>query len=135
MDSSIHVLESSAKPAIRQIKNMLGYDIEDLLDQVEEFKTFVDELKDYSSRLSEKETAFLELALELQKRLVNDAAFIQTAENIADCHNEMEEAMSKRIAVTKEHIQVQEENLSLSMSAEDAVDKTASRFWRRNSSL
>jgi hypothetical protein len=47
----------------------------------------------------------------------------------------MEEAMSKRIAVTKEHIQVQEENLSLSMSAEDAVDKTASRFWRRNSSL
>jgi hypothetical protein len=39
-------------PAIRQIKNMLGYDTEDLLDQVEEFKIFVDELKDYSWRLT-----------------------------------------------------------------------------------
>jgi hypothetical protein len=33
-------------PAIRQIKNMLGYETEELMDQVEEFKTFVDELKD-----------------------------------------------------------------------------------------
>jgi hypothetical protein len=34
----------------------------------------------------------------------------------------MEEAMKKRIAVTKERIQVQEEILSLSMSAEDVID-------------
>jgi hypothetical protein len=68
---------------------MLGYDTEDLLDQVEEFKTFVDELKDYSWRLTEKETAFLELALELQKRMVKDTAFIQTVENIAHCHTEI----------------------------------------------
>jgi hypothetical protein len=53
---------------------------------------------------------------------VKDAAFIQSAENLADCHSEMEEAMSKRIAVTKERIQVQEEILSLSMSAEDVID-------------
>jgi hypothetical protein len=46
MDTSIPVLESSAMPAIRQIKNMLGYETEELMDQVEEFKTFVDELKD-----------------------------------------------------------------------------------------
>jgi hypothetical protein len=101
---------------------MLGYETEELMDQVEEFKTFVDELKDYSWRLTEKETAFLELGLELQKRLVKDAAFIQTAENISDYHTEMEEAVKKRIVVTKERIQVQEKILSLSMSAEDAID-------------
>jgi hypothetical protein len=89
---------------------------------VEEFKNSVDELKDYSWRLTKKETAFLEIALELQKRMVKDAAFIETAENIVDCHSEMEEAMKKRIVVTKERIQVQEEILSLSMSAEDAID-------------
>jgi hypothetical protein len=65
MDSYVPVLKSPAAPPIRQIRNMLGYDTDDLLDQVEEFKTFVDELKDYPWRLSEKETAFLELVLEL----------------------------------------------------------------------
>jgi hypothetical protein len=122
MDTSVFVLESPVMPAIRQIKNMLGYNTEDLLDQVEEFKTFVDELKDYSSRLIEKEAAFLEIALELQKRMVKDAAFIETTKNIVDFHLEMEEAMKKWVSATKECIQVQEEILSLSMSAEDAID-------------
>jgi ABC-type phosphate transport system auxiliary subunit len=54
--------------------------------------------------------------------MVEDAAFIQTAENIESCHNEVEEALSKRIVVTRERIQVQEDILSLSMSAEDAID-------------
>jgi hypothetical protein len=58
--------------------------------------------------LTEKEDAFLEIALELQKRMVKDAAFIETAENIVDCHSEKEEAMKKRIVVTKERIQVQD---------------------------
>jgi hypothetical protein len=35
---------------------MLGYETEELMDQVEEFKTFVYELRDYSWRLTEKET-------------------------------------------------------------------------------
>jgi hypothetical protein len=122
MDTSIPVLESSAMPAIKKIKNLLGFDTEDLLDQVEEFKNSVDELKDYSWRLTEKETAFMEIALELQKRMVKDAAFIETTENIAHCHSEMEEAMKKKIVVTKERIQVQEEILSLSISAKDAID-------------
>jgi chromosome segregation ATPase len=104
------------------VVELLGYDTEDLMDQVEEFKNSVDELKHYSWRLTEKENAFLEVALELQKRLVKDAAFIETAENISDCHTEMEDAMKKRIAVTKERIQVQEEILSLSISSEDAID-------------
>jgi DNA repair exonuclease SbcCD ATPase subunit len=122
MDTTIPVLESPAMSAIKQIKNMLGYETVELMDQVEEFKTFVDELKDYSWRLTEKETAFLEVVLELQKRLVKNAAFIQTAEIISDCHTEMEDAMEKRITVTKERIQVQEEILSLQMSVEDAID-------------
>jgi hypothetical protein len=101
---------------------LLRYDTDDLLDQAGDFKTDVDELKDYSWRLTEKEIAFLEQVLELQKRMISDAAFIQTAENMESCHNEVEEALAKQVAVTKERIQVQEEILSLSMSAEDAID-------------
>jgi hypothetical protein len=67
MDTSIPTLESPAMPTIRQIKNLLGYDTEDLLDQVEEFKTSVDKLKDYSWRLTEKEAAFLEIALSFRR--------------------------------------------------------------------
>jgi hypothetical protein len=122
MDNTAPVLESPAMPAFKQVKNMLDYDTEELMDQVEEFKTFVDELNDYSWRLTDKEKVFLELALELQKRLVKDATFITTAENISECHTEMENAMEKRIAVTKERIQLQEETLSLNMAAEEAIE-------------
>ncbi|KAK2396336.1 hypothetical protein QL285_057993 [Trifolium repens] len=122
MDDTIPVLESPAMPAIKQVKNMLEYDTEELMDQVEEFKAFVNELNDYSWRLTDKEKVFLELALELQKRLVKDVAFITTTENISECHTEMEDAMEKRIVVTKERIQLQEETLSLNMAAEEAVE-------------
>jgi hypothetical protein len=53
---------------------------------------------------------------------VKDATFITTAENISECHTEMENAMEKRIAVTKERIQLQEETLSLNMAAEEAIE-------------
>jgi ABC-type phosphate transport system auxiliary subunit len=109
---------------------MIGYDTDDLLDQVEEFKTFVDKLKDYSWRLTKKETTFLEQGLLLQKRMVDDAAFIQTAENVESCHNEVEEALAMRVAITNERIQVQEEIFSLSMSAEDAIDNCI-EVWER----
>jgi hypothetical protein len=69
--------------------------------------------------LTKKETTFLEQVLLLQKRMVDDAAFIQ---NVESCHNEVEEALAMRVAITKERIQVQEEIFSLSMSAEDAID-------------
>jgi chromosome segregation ATPase len=115
-------MESPAVPAIRQIRNLLGYDTDDLLDRVEEFKTSIEELKDYSWRLTEKETTFLEKMLELQKRMVDGVAFIQTAENVEYCPNEVDETLSKRVEATKERIQVQKEILSLSLSAENAID-------------
>jgi aldehyde:ferredoxin oxidoreductase len=65
--------------------------------------------------LTGKETAFLEKMLELHIRMVVDATFIQTAENVAYCHNEVEEALPKWFEVTKECIQVQEEILSLTV--------------------
>jgi hypothetical protein len=67
--------------------------------------------------------------------MVKDAAFIQTAENIADCHSEMEEAMKKWISVTKERIHVQKEILSLSMSAEDAIDNRIEILEKEHRSL
>jgi BMFP domain-containing protein YqiC len=122
MDNTIPVLESPAMPAIKQVKNMLEYDTEELMDQVEDFKTFVEELKDYSWRLTDKEKAFLELALELHKRLEKDAAFITTTETVSECYVEMGDALEKKIVVTKESIELQEESLYLNMSTEEAVE-------------
>jgi GTPase involved in cell partitioning and DNA repair len=85
MDTTIPVLESPAMPAIKRVKNMLEFNTEELMDQVEDFKTFVEELKDYSWRLTEKEKAFLELALELHKRFEKDDAFTTTTETISEC--------------------------------------------------
>jgi hypothetical protein len=106
MDNTIPVLESPAMPAIKQVKNMLEYDTEELMDQVEDFKTFVEELKDYSWRLTDKEKAFLELALELHKRLEKDAVFITTTETVSECYVEMGDALEKKIVVTKESIEL-----------------------------
>ncbi|KAK2382354.1 hypothetical protein QL285_069898 [Trifolium repens] len=122
MDNTIPVLESPAMPAIKRVKNMLEFNTEELMDQVEDLKTFVEELKDYSWRLTDKEKAFLELALELHKRLEKDATFITTTETVSECYVEMGDALEKKIAITKESIDLQEESLYLKMSAEEAVE-------------
>jgi chromosome segregation ATPase len=104
------------------VKCRLEEDIEELLDNVEEFKTFVDELNDYKWRLTDDEKAFLELALELSKRLEKDAAFIETTTTIFYCYTEFEDALEQKIAATKDNIDLQEESLYLNMSAEEAVE-------------
>jgi chromosome segregation ATPase len=122
MDTTIRVLESPVMLAIKHVKNMLEYETEELMDQVDDFKTFVDELNDYCWRLTDKEKAFLEVASELQKRLVKDAAFITTTETVSECYVEMGDALEKEIVVAKDSIEQQEESLSLNMSAEEAVE-------------
>ncbi|KAK2389023.1 hypothetical protein QL285_062653 [Trifolium repens] len=122
MDTNALVLESPAMPAIRRVKCRVEEDIDELMDNVEEFTTFVDELKDYNWRLTEDEKAFLELALELSKRLEKDAAFIETTTTVFDCYTEMEEALEQKIAATKDNIDLQSESLYLNMSAEEAVE-------------
>jgi hypothetical protein len=101
---------------------MLEYDIEELMVNVEDFKTFVDELNDYSWRLTDKEKTFFGLASKLYKRFWKDAAFITTTETVFDCYTEMEDALGKKIVVTKDNIELQEESLYLNMSAEEAVE-------------
>jgi chromosome segregation ATPase len=108
-------------PAIRRVKNRVEEDIEELLDNVGEFKTFVDELNDYKWRLTDKEKDFLELVLELSRRLEKDAAFIETTTTVFDCYTELEDALGEKITVTKDSINLQEESLYLNISAEEVV--------------
>jgi hypothetical protein len=124
MDTTIPVLESPAMTAIRQVKNMLDYDTDELMDadNVEDLKTFVGELNYYSWRLTDKEKAFLELALEFSRRLEKDAAFIETSEKVSDCYVELRDALEQKITVTKDSIDLQEESVYLNMSAEEAVE-------------
>jgi predicted nucleic acid-binding Zn-ribbon protein len=81
----------------------------------------VDELNDYKWHLTDKEKAFLELVLELSRRLEKDAAFIETTTTVFDCYTELEDALGEKITVTKDSINLQEESLYLNISAEEVV--------------
>jgi chromosome segregation ATPase len=89
---------------------------------VGEFQTYVEELNDYKWRLTDEQKVFLELALELSKRLEKDAAFIETTNAVFDCYTALEDTLDKKIAVTKDSIDLQEESLYLNLSAEEAVE-------------
>ncbi|KAK2443158.1 hypothetical protein QL285_014288 [Trifolium repens] len=122
MADSLSVLESPAMPALRRVKTKVEDNIEDLLDSVGEFQDYVEELNDYRWRLTGAQKAFLDLALELSKRLEKDAAFIETTNAVATCYNELEDTLEKKIYVTKDSIDLQEESLYLNLSAEEAVE-------------
>ncbi|KAK2434709.1 hypothetical protein QL285_019836 [Trifolium repens] len=122
MADSLSVLESPAMPALRRVKTKVEDNIDDLLDSVGEFQDYVEELNDYRWRLTGAQKAFLDLALELSKRLEKDAAFIETTNAVATCYNELEDTLEKKISVTKDNIDLQEESLYLNLSAEEAVE-------------
>jgi chromosome segregation ATPase len=122
MDNTIPVLESPAMPAIRRVRDKAEENIEDLLDNVGEFQSYVEELNDYKWRLTDEQKVFLELALELSKRLEKDAAFIETTNAVFDCYTALEDTLDKKISVTKDIIDLQEESLYLNLSAEEAVE-------------
>ncbi|WJX45237.1 hypothetical protein P8452_32132 [Trifolium repens] len=122
MDKTIPVLESPAMPAIRRVRDRVEEDIDELLDNVGEFQTYVEELNDYKWRLIDEQKVFLELALELSKRLEKDAAFIETTNAVFDCYTALEDTLDKKISVTKDSIHLREESLYLNLSAEEAVE-------------
>ncbi|KAK2381507.1 hypothetical protein QL285_069100 [Trifolium repens] len=122
MDNTIPVLESPAMPAIRRVRDKVEENIDELLDNVGEFQTYVEELNDYKWRLTDEQKVFLELALELSKRLEKDAAFIETINAVFDCYTALEDTLDKKIAVTKDCIDLQEESLYLNLTAEEAVE-------------
>jgi chromosome segregation ATPase len=109
-------------PAIRRVRDRVEENIDELLDNVGEFQTYVEELNDYKWRLTDEQKVFLELALELSKRLEKDAAFIETTNAVFDCYTALEDTLDKKIAVTKDNIDLQEESLYLNLSAEEAVE-------------
>jgi phosphoglycerate-specific signal transduction histidine kinase len=72
--------------------------------------------------LTNDQKAFLDLALELSRRLEKDVAFIETTNAVVNCYNELEDTLEKKISVTKDSIDLQEESLYLNLSAEEAVE-------------
>ncbi|WJX77405.1 hypothetical protein P8452_60720 [Trifolium repens] len=122
MDRSIPVLESPVMPAIRRVRDKVEENIDDLMDNVGEFQLYIEELNDYKWRLTNDQKAFLDLALELSRRLEKDAAFIETTNAVVNCYNELEDTLEKKISVTKDIIDLQEESLYLNLSSEEAVE-------------
>jgi chromosome segregation ATPase len=122
MDNSLPVLESPAMPVVRRVRDKVEENINDLMDNVGEFQIYVEELNDYKWRLTNDQKAFLDLALELSRRLEKDVAFIETTNAVVNCYNELEDTLEKKISVTKDSIDLQEESLYLNLSAEEAVE-------------
>ncbi|KAK2437420.1 hypothetical protein QL285_022316 [Trifolium repens] len=122
MDNSLPALESPAMPAVRRVRDKVEENIDDLMDNVGEFQIYVEELNDYKWRLTNDQKAFLDLALELSSRLEKDVAFIETTNAVVNCYNELEDTLEKKISVTKDSIDLQEESVYLNLSAEEAVE-------------
>ncbi|KAK2389812.1 hypothetical protein QL285_063377 [Trifolium repens] len=122
MDRSIPALESPAMPAIRRVRDKVEENIGELIDNVGEFQLYVEELNDYKWRLTNDQRIFLDLALELSRRLEKDVAFIETTNAVFKCYNELEDTLEQKISVTKDSIDLQEESLYLNLSAEEAVE-------------
>jgi chromosome segregation ATPase len=122
MDRSIPALESPAMPAIRRVRDKVEENIDELIDNVGEFQLYVEELNDYKWRLTNDQKIFLDLALELSRRLEKDVAFIETTNAVFKCYNDLEDTLEQKIYVTKDSIDLQEESLYLNMSAEEAVE-------------
>ncbi|KAK2387463.1 hypothetical protein QL285_061242 [Trifolium repens] len=122
MDRSIPALELPAMPAIRRVRDKVEENIDELIDNVGEFQLYVEELNDYKWRLTNDQRIFLDLALELSRRLEKDVAFIETTNAVFKCYNDLEDTLEQKISVTKDSIDLQEESLYLNMSAEEAVE-------------
>ncbi|KAK2372745.1 hypothetical protein QL285_073847 [Trifolium repens] len=122
MDRSIPALESPAMPAIRRVRDKVEENIDELIDNVGEFQLYVEELNDYKWRLTNDQRIFLDLALELSRRLEKDVAFIETTNAVFKCYNDLEDTLEQKISVTKDSIDLQEESLYLNLFAEEAVE-------------
>ncbi|KAK2365020.1 hypothetical protein QL285_089821 [Trifolium repens] len=122
MDQSIPVLESPAMSAIRRVRDKVEENIDKLIDNVGEFQLYVEELNDYKWRLTNDQKIFLDLALELSRRLEKDLIFIETTNAVFKCYNDLEDTLEQKISVTKDSIDLQEESLYLNLSAEEAVE-------------
>jgi chromosome segregation ATPase len=109
-------------PAIRRVRDKVEENIDELIDNVGEFQLYVEELNDYKWRLTNDQRIFLDLALELSRRLEKDVAFIETTNAVFKCYNELEDTLEQKISVTKDSIDLQEESLYLNLSAEEAVE-------------
>jgi uncharacterized protein with von Willebrand factor type A (vWA) domain len=122
MSSPAVTPESPAMPVLFQLRNMLCYDTDDLLDQMEDFSSMVKELQDYSWRLTDGQKEFMAVVQELTKRFLDDGAFIETTENVEHCQKELSDALERMIEMVKEHITSQEKVMVISLSAEEAID-------------
>ncbi|WJX83607.1 hypothetical protein P8452_66258 [Trifolium repens] len=122
MDRSIPALESPDMPAIRRVRDKVEENIDELIDNVGEFQLYVEKLNDYKWRLTNDQRIFLDLALELSRRLEKDVAFIETTNAVFKCYNELEDTLEQKISVTKDSIDLQEESLYLNLSVEEAVE-------------
>ncbi|MCI80206.1 hypothetical protein A2U01_0101477, partial [Trifolium medium] len=60
---------------------MLRYDVDELLDQVNDFTTFAEDLRASSWRLTNKELRFMEAVMHFQGELTSDAPFIEAVED------------------------------------------------------
>ncbi|MCI41395.1 hypothetical protein A2U01_0062628, partial [Trifolium medium] len=66
---------------IKHLKRLLRHDVDDLLDQVNDFTAFDEDLRASSWRFTNKELRFMEAMMQFQGELVSNAPFIEAVED------------------------------------------------------
>ncbi|MCI23397.1 hypothetical protein A2U01_0044576, partial [Trifolium medium] len=89
MDSPTTVLDSPVVKTIKALKRLLNNNVDDLIDQVEEFSDLAEDLRLVSWRLNNEELGFLERITRLKNELSCEAVYIQSVEDIYHLQHEM----------------------------------------------
>ncbi|MCH95798.1 hypothetical protein A2U01_0016780 [Trifolium medium] len=110
---------------INALKKMLLKGPEYLLREVESFSSFVDDLRDYSWRLSSHESCFLQRLLRLRTELVDDVPLIFSAEEADRQHRKVMSALFDQTWFVKESMRMYESNLAAYFHEEENCDAKA----------
>jgi hypothetical protein len=115
-------MASSVASLIDALRSLLLQDLEDLMDDYEDFASMVTNLRDYSWRLTPPQHEILGCLLALRDRVIKDFPFIMAVEE-SRCHSQRTNAaIFDKMWLVKEGMRMYESNLAVCFDEEDNLE-------------
>jgi hypothetical protein len=115
-------MASSVASLIDELRSLLLQDLEDLMDDYEDFASMVTNLRDYSWRLTPPQHEFLSCLLALRDWMIKDFPFIMAVEE-SRCHSQRTNAANfDEMWLVKEGMRMYESNLAVCFDEEDNLN-------------
>ncbi|PNY05506.1 hypothetical protein L195_g001958 [Trifolium pratense] len=121
-------METPMAPIIRSLKMLLVRGGSHLLRNIESFSSLVDDLRDYSWRLSRSEAHFLRALLCLRDELVASAPIIASVDGAEARYQKTRVALFDQARSVEENMRMLETSLSAYFHDEDACDARISEL-------